>query len=374
MIAGGGVYGTYVAWELARRDEDVLLLEREHVAGGASGGPGKRGVRANGRDPRELPLMNAAYEVWPTLADRLGTEVGYDRVGHLQFVERTVPELGPTTTASAPAQVWAQERAGVPSEWLDAEAVAEVEPDVSDDVVGAVRCPNDGVVDHTALTEGLATAARRAGAEVREGTGVEGVATATGRVDRVVTTGGDEVGVGEEFLLLTNGDAAGFLDAEFGVSLPVWEMAVQVILTEPVDRPRLGHLIGHSHRRIAMKAVDGGRIMVTGGWPAAPDGEGGGTPVPDLVDANLAAAAAVYPALDGVGVADVTATHLESCCIDGIPIVDRVPGVENAITALGWTGHGFAIAPAVSERLAEWAVTGERPPLLAPFSLDRFGT
>ena len=36
--------------------------KQARLPSGASGGPGKRGVRANGRDVRELPLMRMAYE------------------------------------------------------------------------------------------------------------------------------------------------------------------------------------------------------------------------------------------------------------------------------------------------------------------------
>ncbi|HEV8190636.1 MAG TPA: FAD-dependent oxidoreductase, partial [Ktedonobacterales bacterium] len=83
VIIGGGVYGSGVAWELARRGADVLLLESGTIASGASGGPGKRGVRANGRDVRELPLMRMAYELWPKLAGEIGAPTGYERIGNL---------------------------------------------------------------------------------------------------------------------------------------------------------------------------------------------------------------------------------------------------------------------------------------------------
>jgi sarcosine oxidase subunit beta len=49
-----------------------------------------------------------------------------------------------------------------------------------------------------------------------------------------------------------------------------------------------------------------------------------------------------------------------------------VPGTTNALFATGWSGHGWAIAPAVAELLATWVVDGSRPPLLAPFGVRRF--
>ena len=57
LIVGGGVYGAAVAWHLAKNGEAVELIEAGKLATGASGGPGRRGVRANGRDVREIPLM-----------------------------------------------------------------------------------------------------------------------------------------------------------------------------------------------------------------------------------------------------------------------------------------------------------------------------
>lgn len=43
LIVGGGVYGMATAWHVARSGADVLVLERNTVASGASGGPGRRG-------------------------------------------------------------------------------------------------------------------------------------------------------------------------------------------------------------------------------------------------------------------------------------------------------------------------------------------
>ena len=72
VIVGGGIYGCSVAWEIARRGGKVLLLEANTIAAGASGGQGKRGVRANGRDLRELPLLSGYHQPdKPLRADQL---------------------------------------------------------------------------------------------------------------------------------------------------------------------------------------------------------------------------------------------------------------------------------------------------------------
>lgn len=374
VIAGGGIYGAYAAWELARRGAEVALFEADEVGAGASAGPGKRGVRANGRDPRELPLMERAYDRWASLGGELGADIGYERTGGLQLIEREVPEMAPTSTASARAQSTLQNNHGIRTEVLDGAAVRELEPEAGDRVVGAVHAPDDGVADHTATTAALAAAAGAEGAEVIEGTPIEGIVREGGTVSAVRTGDGAEVRVDGAFLLLTNAAAPGFVEAELGVALPTWPFRPQVLVTEPVEPAFPEHLIGHSHRRMALKALPGGRLMISGGWVADWDRETGATePIPEHVEANVAEAAAVFPRAEGVAVEEVTADHLEPASIDHLPVVDRLPGAGNMIVATGWNGHGFAIAPAVAELLAEWAATGAPPPLLEPFSVRRFG-
>ena len=48
VVVGGGVYGTAITYELMERGATAVLLEGgDTLASRASGGPGKRGVRAN---------------------------------------------------------------------------------------------------------------------------------------------------------------------------------------------------------------------------------------------------------------------------------------------------------------------------------------
>ena len=71
-------------------------------------------------------------------------------------------------------------------------------------------------------------------------------------------------------------------------------------------------------------------------------------------------------------VVEACADRVETSCADGIPIIDRLPEASNVLIACGWTGHGWAIAPAVAPLLAEWVRTGSTPELLRPFALSRF--
>ena len=370
VIVGGGIYGCAVAWELARRGNDVRLLEARRIASGASGGLGERGVRANGRDLRELPLMRLAYDIWPTLQEEIGGFTGYRRLGHLQLIERE------EDLAAAPAQVWTQNQQGIESRLLDAAALRALEPGLSENVIAAIFCPRDGVADHSATTRALAQAAQHHGATIQEDAPVTGLRRRDDRVVAVEATISGEgaiIPVGEGLILLSNAHIAGFIEGELGAQLPIWRMLPQVMALRADIPPPMTHLIGHAHRTLAIKPLPDGRVMISGGWRGRWDERSGrGIPIAEQVEGNRREAVAVYPALEDAAADEVFADRAEMISADGIPIIDYLPGAANMLVGVGWSGHGWAIAPAVARLMAEWALSGERPGLLAPFTYGRF--
>lgn len=370
VIVGGGIYGCTVAWELAKQGEEVLLLEASSIASGASGGLGERGVRANGRDPRELHLMRLAYEIWPDLGAQIGGFTGYRRLGHLHLIEREVDLAG------ASAQVWMQNQQGIESRLLDARQCRELERNLSENIIAAIYCPKDGVADHTATTRAMANAAQNKGARIVENAPVTSLRREGDTVVSVYATiDGEEteIKVGKQVMLLSNAHVAGFVRDNLGLELPIWRMWPQVMALAADIPPPMKRLIGHAHRTLAIKPLPDGRVMVSGGWRGRWDARTGrGESIAEQVEGNRLEAVAVYPALADVPVDEVTTDRAEMISIDGIPIIDTLPGAENMLVGVGWSGHGWAIAPAVGKLMAEWLVSGERPGLLAPFAYERF--
>lgn len=370
LIVGGGIYGCTVAWQLAKRGASVRLLEARTIASGASGGLGERGVRANGRDLRELPLMRLAYPLWQRLHTDIGGETGYRRLGHLDLIERE------NDLARAPAQVWLQNQQGIQCELLDAGKLRELEPNLSENVIAAIYCPNDGVADHSQTTRSMARAARSAGAEIIEGARVTSMKLNKGRVRSVTAeVAGEQANfpVGKQLILLSNAHVDAFVQRELAVRLPIWRMLPQVMALEAAETPPMTHLIGHAHRTLAIKPLPDGSVMISGGWRGRWDEAAGrGIPVAEQVEGNRQEALAVYPSLAGLAVDEVYADRAEMVCIDGIPIIDYLPGADNMLVGVGWSGHGWAIAPAVAMLITEWLLSGQRPELLMPFAYARF--
>jgi sarcosine oxidase len=50
-------------------------------------------------------------------------------------------------------------------------------------------------------------------------------------------------------------------------------------------------------------------------------------------------------------------------------IIGRDPAREKVFVVSACSGHGFKHSAAIGEAVAAWALTGERPPILAPFAV-----
>jgi sarcosine oxidase subunit beta len=369
IVVGAGVYGVLVASVLARRGRQVRILEARSIASGASGGPGRRGVRANGRNLRELALMAEAYRVWPTLNDSLDVGPCYERTGHLLLLEQEQDLM------SANARIQMQQSQGIDCRFLSANECSQIQPGLAQSVGGAIYCERDGVCDHEAFTRAVARQAQEHGVTIEENTQVVHIDVDGQKVTSVRTGNGRSIAVGGNLFLLANSGTAALVESAFGLKLPLWNACLQVMLTDEAPHVAINTLIGHAHRTVSIKAHGGDQVMISGGWPGHWDeASQKGHAVPESVAGNLAEAVAVLPTLDGVGIAKADASHLEAMCVDDIPIIDRLPDCANGFFAAGWSGHGWAIAPVVADLIVNWTEHNNCPKLLAPFSLQRFGT
>ena len=80
VIIGGGIVGVATAWFLTRQGVNVVVCEKGHIAGEQSG-RNWGWVRQQGRDAREMPMIIESMNIWRTLAEELGEDVGYTQTG-----------------------------------------------------------------------------------------------------------------------------------------------------------------------------------------------------------------------------------------------------------------------------------------------------
>jgi glycine/D-amino acid oxidase-like deaminating enzyme len=136
-----------------------------------------------------------------------------------------------------------------------------------------------------------------------------------------------------------------------------------MILTGAIDTPWPGS--------VAPLATDigGGRLLIGGSLDV-------GDTSPD-VRAEMVEAMRAYVASFVAPVVVPAATNAW-CCFrpahpDRLPLIDRVPGVENAWMASGHYRTGIVMAPATGRLLADWISSDRRPPLVEHFAASRFG-
>lgn len=369
VVVGGGVYGAALAYELVKSGSSVTLLEAGHLAERASGGPGKRGVRATLRNSRELPLVRESLAMWPTLAKELGAETGFERLGGLTLVS-SMPQLGEIGLARANAHQNLQSAHGIDTELLDQAELRSIEPGISPAEFSALYCADEGIADQRKTTHAYAAAAQRLGAVIHEDSWVDRVGATPHPWAQV--RDGQRFEARRAVIVAANHGTNALLERSEQALLPVWTMVPQVLMYRAKGGYQPRHLIGHLQQNLAVKPLSDGVTMISGGmrgkWDAA---AGTGSPVATMIDESLRVARASLPALGDGELLDAQASLPETYTPDGLPFIDFIDDELKVLVATGWHGHGFAIAPSLARHLADWLSTGQKPTVLAPFKISR---
>ncbi|MDR5780983.1 FAD-binding oxidoreductase [Caballeronia sp. LZ065] len=374
VIVGGGIYGASLAYELAVAGKKVTLLEGAEIASGASGGPGERGVRANNRDLRELPIVAKAIDLWQDFQNRFEGGVGYRRLGGLQVYDLPYGQREHEVFGQMEARAAVQNAMGVPTEILSREATLDKEPELFKGVRHALYCPKDGVGDHTYATRQFAKEAAKAGALIRSKAFVTGIVHEGRSATGVKLDSGEIVQVGEQLVILSNAGALSLLKPIFGANeiMPVWNIHPQMMYVTNPHGKKVNHLLSHAHRRLAIKQIPDGTLMLSGGVSVR-------YTQPDLWHGSLSSTAinltdsiATLPFLDDSSFVKVDASRTDTVALDGVPIIDRPHALGNTIYGFAWSGHGFAISLGFTHYFREWLLTGEKPAELDAFSPARF--
>jgi glycine/D-amino acid oxidase-like deaminating enzyme len=366
VIVGGGLTGLSTAWHLGRADPSVrvTVLERAH-RGAAASGASAAGVRVLGRDPAERPLALASLARWPDLARELEGETGYRRGGGLRVA------LDDAAWREAPGWVAEQRADGVPVDVVDAASALRRAPGLAPGVRGGVFCAMDGQAEAMATVHAFAAAAKRLGALLLDGVGARGIVTEGGRVVAVARTDGARQPC--DVAVLAAGAWSAPLLAPLGIRLPVETRALQMLLTEPAPAA-LDPVVGAFGRRLSLKQLDTGAYLIGGGWPADIQDHAANAWAlrQDSVSASQQVAREVHPPTGRCALARGWA-GLEAFMPDGLPVIGGIPAIEGLLVAAGFSGHGFALSPAVGDVLARLALgQAAREELWRGLRLERF--
>ena len=338
VVVGAGVTGCAAALRLAQAGKRVRVYDGREIAGGASGRNGGFALRG----------MPAAFDV---TVESVGEETARELMAWTETAIDTIESLAGDSfrrVGSLRIAVDEEERdelrleyealvaAGFEAEWLGGD---ELQPAGS--FAAALRHVPDGALQPARWVRRLAGLAAAEGVEFREHTRLESL---------------DELG-GATVVVCVDGYPSGLLGEIEGLVIPT---RGQVIATEPIPErlfevPHYGrHGYDYWHQDEA------GRIVAGGFRDVSLDSEF--TAEEDLTDNVQEALRAFVNGLVGRELrVDYAWAGIFGMVMDFLPIVGRVPGLDNVWVAGGYSGHGNVLGFASGELVAQ-AVVGEDAP------------
>jgi glycine oxidase len=188
-IAGGGLIGGTIAFELARTGLHVALFDRHQPGEGASWAAA--GILSpapeNAGMISTVPLSRASLRLYPAFVAAVeeisGQSVGYRARGTLEALFSTDAQAKLSTIIAL------HHGLGLKAEPVSAEDAREMEPTLSPELEAAVFRPDEACVDNRALTKAVLTAAERSGVETFAASNVESIAKNGGRCAGLVVDG-----------------------------------------------------------------------------------------------------------------------------------------------------------------------------------------
>lgn len=361
IIIGGGVVGCSLAYHLTERGIRPLLLERGELGAGSTArcAGGVRQQFSTEVNVRVGMLSRRLLERFP---EEIGVTADYRPIGYM-FLAGSDAEA-----AQFERNVAMQRGCGLDDvRMLSREDIAELVPGLrTDDLVAASFCPSDGLAGPNEVTGGYATAARRGGAVLVEGTAVQAVLHSGGRVT-AVQAGGQRIAT--ERVVNCAGPYAGLVGELAGVDVPVKPYRRHIFTTE----------------RFSMSPSPPMTVDFATSFYLHPEGDGlllgmSDPDEPSSFDQSVAwdflehlVEHAIHrmPSLEQATIRTGWA-GLYEVSPDHQAIVGESPDLAGLWLCCGFSGHGFMQAPGIGRLLAD-VMVGHIPEIdMAAFSPSRF--
>ncbi len=371
LVVGGGLMGCATAYSLARQGAKITLTERNIQPGRETTARSGAIIRAHYGVPALVSLALEANRRYARFDDEVGLPCGFVASGYsvlvdaadeqnLQDITAMHRSLGVNARLLTPAEL----QALVPSVQVEDAALAAYEPD------GGFASPAMTVAAYAARAKDL-------GADLRFDTPVT-AAEKDGSGWRVTLGDGETITAGQ--VVLCTGNWSRPVGALFGLDLPVTPARAQIVVLErPASFagifPVVSDLINLAYFR-----ADGENGMWVGSSDNAdlqeylpqPDGYDESVGPQALSDARGKAALRFAGMSDGgdKGGVQRAFSGLYETTPDWQPIMDSFG--DNLHAAVGFSGHGFKLAPVVGEAMAARALGLPDPFDISLFAQSRF--
>lgn len=357
IVVGGGVIGSGIAFELAKRGVPVTLVERGKIGGEASWA--SAGIVSLPTrpwfTPERVELGRLSLEHYPGLVEdleaRTGLGIEYRRPG-----EWAIAADEERAAAEREIAAW-QRHLGLHVEEVTPEEARRIEPALPERLVAAWLHPNVGSLSVYRLSQALALAASQLGATVLEETPVGGLLREGDRVTGVRLQGGD---IRAEMTVLATGAWTRLLGDSLGVTLPTKPVKGQLIAF--ANAPMRPQRVISGHGGYVRPRLDGTTMVAATEEDAGFDRRVTGEGVAWLLELTRTLCPVLLQ-----GEVVQTWTGLRPFTETTDPLIGPVPGVSGLWVSAGHFRTGAKEAPATAMLVAEALATGETPPVLRAF-------
>lgn len=410
VIIGGGIVGVSTAWFLAKKGIKVVLCEKGHIAGEQSG-RNWGWVRKQKRDMRELPMMIESMNIWSTLAEEIGENVGFHKTGCI-YTAHNEKEM-----ASYEGWMKTAKHFELDTELLSSDELKKHIDHSSNEWIGGLITPSDGRAEPHLASPAIARAAEKCGAIILTSTAVRGIETSAGQVSSVVTEHGP---IKASKVLCAAGAWTSMFCRSLNISVPQLKVKGTVCRTEPLAQKFEGEVygVGLGMRRRA----DGGYTLASESYmyhsitpstfrymfkflPAfwkeiahlrlsigsdflkefrfpnkwshneiSPfEKERVLNPAPDQkvikeISDNFSK---LFPSFEPQNIEESWAGMIETTP-DVVPIIEETKKIPGFYIATGFSGHGFGLGPGAGKAIAGMISGVDSGIDLSSFRLDRF--
>jgi len=369
LIVGGGVIGTSIACQLARRKSGrVTLLEKSFLGAGSSGKSGAI-IRQHYSNRLTVSMAQKSLRVFEHFQDVVGGPPVFTHTGMILIVSQN-------DRAALSANLAMQQELGVKVRFLSSQELSDLDPNARllDSECAAFEA-EAGHVEAVTAVASFAQAARQEGAQILEGSEVKRIVIEEGRAVGVET-------VDESFqtrtIVLATGPWAATLASQIELHLPVQPSRAQVaLLRRPADFGKPGPVYGDFVHGLYFKPTHGEMLhagSIAGEElrePADPENYNESAD-PNWLRTIRQRLSFRYPIMTrGYGRGGYGALY--GITPDWHPIIDRCPGIEGIYCAVGFSGHGFKMSPVVGQLMAELIIDGRASTLdISALRLTRF--
>jgi sarcosine oxidase subunit beta len=362
VIIGGGVNGCSLAYRLAKKGLDVVVVEKNYLSSGATGACGA-GIRQQWSTRENTLLAIQSVKIFTQLNNELGQDIEFRQGGYLIAVHDE------NEMKQAEKNVAMQRSLGLKVNILEPEKIINIVPilDVKGmRAIGATFCPTDGHANPFKTTFAYADAAKKLGAEINTHTAVINLKTTQKGISAVVT---NQKTIRTGVAVNAAGIDSKKIAERINVKLPLRPFRKEIIATERLQ-PLFEAMVISFKDGIYFSQQKEGQIV--GGIPSPEETEGYKTMPTFAFLQHMAQTITRYaPILKHVnllrhwtGFYDVTP--------DARPILGEVKKVKGFLQCNGFSGHGFMISPMVSNLLTDLIVDGKTSEVLESLSLERF--